>query len=103
MKYDLNYFIKKFEKIPEEQWGTEVYDDDNGHKCAFGHCGAYSHRDQTKESIALRHIDMTYLDSLTLTEINDGAKGAEIYGSTPKERVVNYLKSLRDEKENKNT
>ena len=35
------YFINKFEAIPEEKWCTYSVDNRMGQKCANGHCGVY--------------------------------------------------------------
>ena len=96
-KYTLDYYIDKFNNIPEDKWGTGVYNDDNGHCCAFGHCGAYAGREETDEARSLSTIfrELKKDNDPDLTHINDGDRGAEKYGETPKERVVNYLKSLK--------
>ncbi len=38
MEYNVDYFIKKFEEIPEEKWTTHVQQNDRGQRCAVGHC-----------------------------------------------------------------
>lgn len=38
MTYNIPYFIKKFEAIPEDKWCTGEFDL-NGRHCVFGHCG----------------------------------------------------------------
>jgi hypothetical protein len=38
-QYTRDYFIAKFEAIPEELWTTRVFRD-GGKCCAMGHCGA---------------------------------------------------------------
>lgn len=37
MDYNIQYFIDKFEAIPEENWCTGTLKDGN-RLCAFGHC-----------------------------------------------------------------
>lgn len=39
--YTVDYFIKKFEEIPEENWVIGEFRNDNG-CCAQGHCGMNS-------------------------------------------------------------
>lgn len=39
MIYDVDYFIKKFEAIPEEKWTVKKYVDKTHRRCAIGHCG----------------------------------------------------------------
>lgn len=36
--YTVDYFISKFQAIPENQWTTHTHSDCNGRKCALGHC-----------------------------------------------------------------
>lgn len=36
--YTIQYFIDKFEAIPEEKWCTHTQQNDKGQRCAFGHC-----------------------------------------------------------------
>lgn len=89
MKYNTEYFINKFERIPDNKWttGTLV----RGHKkCVFGHCGGY----ETEEANAIANI---IIDNLTCTPmcINDGWYDNQIVmrslGNTPKERILNAL------------
>lgn len=37
-QYDVTYFIKKFEAIPEEDWIINQQQDKRGRRCAYGHC-----------------------------------------------------------------
>lgn len=39
MIYDVDYFIKKFEAIPEGMWICGDFSDGNGRHCAQGFCG----------------------------------------------------------------
>lgn len=98
MEYDLEYFIAKFEAIPEDKWTTRTFDDGNGCYCAYGHCGDRLGKEDGKESMALSKIIMDKGQAFPfhLADINDGNDNfIDEYGSTPKQRVVNYLKSLR--------
>ena len=36
--YSVDYFIKKFEAIPESKWTTGVFRDFFNNRCAMGHC-----------------------------------------------------------------
>lgn len=37
--YTVDYFIKKFESIPEWKWNSNVqYEEHDNTRCAFGHC-----------------------------------------------------------------
>lgn len=94
MKYDLEYFIEKFEAIPSNKWTTKKFNKGEC-KCAFGHLGCEYACDDTKESMKLIDIIGGVLGCITLVDVNDGKKQFDHLGSTPKERVINYLKSLR--------
>ena len=97
MKYTLEYFISKFEAIPENLWTVGTFEDDKGCKCAYGHCG-FSDKEiisSTPESTALRVFDEdTRSPENSIILVNDDLTNARGFGLTPKERVVNYLKSL---------
>ena len=97
MKYDLEYFIAKFEEIPSEQWTSGTYLDDKGFMCAYGHCGMREGDISTKESRAIGKLilDLDESWSYTLADVNDGIGEYSKFGGEPKQRVVNYLKSLR--------
>lgn len=92
MNYNLDYFIKKFEAIPERLWITGVYGSDYQEEhCAYGHCGVRALRD-TLEGDALRMLT----GGLTVS-VNDGASD-KYPQCTPKERILAYLRDLRDRK-----
>lgn len=90
MKYDLNYFIAKFKKIPESEWCIGAFELEGRH-CARGHCGETMMGD-TEESTALLEI----VRMNTITGVNDGDLAEyRSFGKTPKQRVVNYLKHIK--------
>lgn len=91
MQYTKEYFIEKFEAIDAEFWdiGNYVNPANKDCKCALGHCGQ-TFLDTTPESVALGKL----LD-FNVANINDGINDAsKKYGLTPKERILNALKSL---------
>jgi len=91
MEYNLDYFINKFEKIPEKLWLCGQFSDEYGEqRCALGHCGFRVGKEKTLEGDSLLN-----LTNLNIAKVNDGYENYLHYGSTPKQRVVNYLKSLR--------
>ena len=108
-KYTKEYFIKKFEAIPEDKWcKTELTSplDDECH-CALGHCGIKDYDNvMTPEAKALVNIldpihkkVISYPcmgDYAVVYEINDGA---DKLGSTPKERILKALSMVEDTKE----
>lgn len=97
MKYDLEYFIAKFEGIPEHEWCTGTYISADGlSKCAYGHCGVRASTPDTDEEKGLDAITGDIEGGYYISLVNDNKNDSfSEFGSTPKERVINYLKSLR--------
>ncbi len=88
--YNVQYFINKFENIPEDKWTTFTCTDDNGNHCAMGHCGGINGDVYaTEESNILSEI----LHDVVL--INDGHKFG-YYQTTPKQRILAALYDIRD-------
>lgn len=97
--YDVDYFIKKFEAIPEEDWCRRVYTDGEGKHCALGFCGSkvgrvndYTGDIHTEEGENLRRL---LLPVGGVTVINDYTEG-RFYQETPKQRVLAALRYLKD-------
>jgi hypothetical protein len=95
MKYDKEYFIKKFEAIPDNEIGALSIEN----HCALHHCGVEYNcggYKKTDEALALLNLfgndDTDEPDWSRVYDINDGNIGC--YGGTPKERILNKLKSL---------
>lgn len=95
--FDIDYFIKKFEAIPEDNWIRK-----NLHvgerRCALGHCGCESFK-QTDESFALSSLFTKNVLSITMT--NDGERRGLSHLpfmelTTPKQRVLGALKWIKD-------
>jgi len=109
MIYNLDYFIDKFEKIPEEMWciGTPERD---GKRCAAGFCGfvfGTGERGASAELLSLHFLlstlKLTTPDSTrsysipffnTVTMINDGYI-FEYPQPTPKQRILAALYDLK--------
>lgn len=91
MKYTVDYFIEKFEAIPEELWCIGTFQ--IGEKCcAFGHCGGTEH-------IGANTVECNELIKVltVVAETNDGTN--KLYQQpTPKQRI---LAALNDKKINK--
>ncbi len=99
MLFNKQYFIDKFEALPESAWQTRNYHNpETGASCALGHCGARIHspdptmpyyRDNlyTAESEALVNL-VPYI-----VKINDGV-GVYPGQTTPKARVLAALRDL---------
>ena len=93
--YNVDYFIKKFEKIPENRWCTGVFI--NGNKrCALGHCGA--RLDQwNEESEALYKLFNNY-PTYSITVVNDGPGVSSI-----KQRILHALRVIKESLSRKDT
>lgn len=95
MKYTIDYFIKKFEAIPEEKWTVGQYSDNENNHCALGHCGARGFdivtTTETEESIALRKLFERY--GQRVADVNDNYT---LFRSTPKSRILDALYEFRD-------
>jgi hypothetical protein len=94
MKYDIDYFINKFEAIPEDRWTTGNYENAQGQFCALGFCGE-NEDNKTEESIAL--CEFTGFADYSIVNINDEDNGTQSLklGKTPKERILNFLKQKK--------
>ena len=87
MKYDLNYFINKFEKIPSKNWCTDKVWDGEGRYCALGHCGVKKDEEDTYEAWQL------FLLAPNISSVNDGQL-LKYKQKTPRGRVLAYLRDL---------
>jgi len=90
MKYDIDYFIAKFEGIPEDKWCTGDYEDSHGRHCALGHCGGSLFSARTKEEESLFSI----LGKVGM--INDGKIGYDQFGDHPKKRILSALSKAKE-------
>lgn len=106
MKYNVDYFIKKFKKIPSNKW-TEIFvcDDVSGRKDALGHCGVKTSDDGTAviqmNSEAMALIDLmkelypTLPRNSVVNHINDGNLLPYKKMKNPKERIISALKMYK--------
>lgn len=95
MKYDVDYFLNKFDTIPDDEWytGNFVNSFNPKQKCALGHCGGGKfYRVQTGyatvESLALSRLLWLPLE-IYAPGVNDGEYPD--LGDTPKERIMTAL------------
>lgn len=102
MNYTLDYFIKKFTKIPENKWITGMCERGDKH-CVLGHCGAKSLTKLPEEALALIELipccpedkRNSYCgDYQGVVIINDGLGDPDKKNTTPKQRILKKLKSL---------
>lgn len=101
---NVDYFIAKFEEIPDELWGTGAYQSGT-RRCVLGHCGYRLSQDSpgprtllisTPEGAALNEHFCYH--GLTTTGVNDGLD-PRYRQPTPRARI---LAALRDIKSNEN-
>jgi hypothetical protein len=95
VNYNVDYFINKFEAIPEDQWCTGTFVDPyNGSHCALGHCGVNknSNTNWPQESLDLMKLLHNYVN---VTSINDG-KDFKYQQETPKQRILAALKNIKE-------
>lgn len=94
-KYDAEYFIEKFEAIPEEKWRSDGFygSSDSETFCAMGHCGV---RDDGEwpggDADAL--IDLFLANTIAVVEINDGGD-QNFPQPTPKQRILAALLQIQ--------
>lgn len=107
--YDVNYFINKFEAIPEEKWLPNQFG------CAYTHCGQYG-EGYKDEAPALSKLFET-LHPLSKNQIKRDIEGSRYHGwswlvavindnncmndtpykqPTPKQRILAALYDIRD-------
>lgn len=90
MTYDVDYFINKFEAIPEDRWTTRDLVDSQGRCCALGHCGIRESVHMNEEADALNSIIRTTFADVTA--VND----SDAYGDDgPKNRILRALRTIK--------
>src|SRR5688572_23992979 len=99
MTYDVDYFIAKFEAIPDDQWAVGKFEDGGGRKCAMGHCGKINGFLDTPESAAVYSL---FIDELHfgVVSVNDGCIG-EYPQHTPKQRILAALQDIKKKLDDK--
>lgn len=112
---DAQYFINKFEAIPEEKWCIGEFAGKDGAKCANGHCGVtqLDHFYFTRESRALQRVfantivhyssgriaeDHFYPDGQRYSNIAaaiNNSNTIEYQQDTPKQRILAALRDIQ--------
>lgn len=109
--YTIDYFINKFEVMPNDKWTTGRFTSDEGVHCALGHCGVRNYIYPTKEAEALydifKSLNITYSRSGIAIEdytnekisnkvisISDGIT-EQYQQPTPKARILAALHDLK--------
>lgn len=109
MAYTVDYFLDKFEKIPEEHWcmGRFAFTNDKGESvhCVMGHCGelsyspgGYSWGEEAQAlNIHLQQQAVTINDGGTIYyDVRDENITADIFGNTPKKRILKALQLVKE-------
>lgn len=109
MEFTPDYFIDKFSAIPDHLWDVGSIGNYEGtefaKKCALGLCGVSVMQGvyvPTEESDALVKLfggaepDGTIKNYRSVYAVNDALEDYRIYGSTPKERIINKLKEIKN-------
>jgi hypothetical protein len=99
-QYTVDYFIQKFEAIPEHKWyiGGHVDPNDETRCCAYGHCGERRHKSITLESQALFELFFQF-GLHDVSEIND-RRECGYNQTTPKQRILSALYDIKNKQEN---
>lgn len=113
-EFTIDYFINKFEAIPEERWTTGTFkriintpEKLDYQCCALGHLGLKKHDDiflneKAKALQSFFNKDTSGRPScVPVTNINDDYSERYHKGETPKQRILNALKSIK-QNENRN-
>lgn len=112
-EYTVDYFIAKFEAIPEEKWGegSLVANELSGPMqcCALGHLGVreYEAKELTDEIQALYNILNPHFPAYNTSirhdrvfscihRINDGAVMHSNLGATPRQRMLEALRIAKE-------
>lgn len=108
--YTVDYFIKKFEAIPENKWNDHTqYNPDTDTCCAFGHLQTIKGRQdgwKTPEGLGLADIfnSVGYCVNSNnwITDVNNG-RSKKYQQRTPKTRILAALYDIKamQEKEKK--
>lgn len=90
-KFEVNYYINKFEAIPEDKWCEGVFNNKDQY-CALGHCGANQTKRRNDESDALCDLFNFKLNTF-VGRVNDG-RDPRFQQDTPKQRILAALRSI---------
>lgn len=94
-KYNAQFYIDFFSKIPEELWIEGDFEDECGRKCAYGHLGERYYR-ITEEARGLKRLSEDYLPkNFGFMKINDNKVQHEYPQETPKQRVLAALERIK--------
>lgn len=110
VNYDVDYFIRKFEAIPEDMWLIRSLGHYGGPRCALGHCigqeSPFSFK-KDSESVSLTIVfqdeRIRYLlkNNRSIASINNG-EHPNYQQSTPKQRILAALYDIKAKLEENN-
>lgn len=89
---NVDYFIKKFEAIPDALWCTGFYIQ-NERRCATGHCGYYGTAGMIIPKEAHAFWDLFKKLEIIPSRVNDG-EHPDYQQPTPKARILTALRDL---------
>lgn len=105
--YDVNFFIRKFEAIPESLWTIYNFINDKDQCCANGHCGVRGITNSIpKEAVGLQNVFsvLSYKEnhdkrkypnySVIAANINNG-DDSRYPQPTPKQRILAALYDIK--------
>lgn len=98
--YNVDYFIKKFESIPENKWCIKSLQNSDGSRCALGHChpaGKVDPNFVTEETMALIcdiGIQLIKMGYSGIVDINNG-DCPHYQQPTPKQRILAALYDIK--------
>lgn len=102
---DAQYFIDKFEAIPEEKWAINVLQTIDGRRCAIGHClgsrlpegvvlTVLSSGSLNDEVRVLQNLFRDHLCFGIVVKVNDGTD-PRYQQETPKQRILAALRDIK--------
>lgn len=95
---DLDKIIEYLETTTEDSWCTDVLRTKDGRNCLLGHLHDYGGGDAGFGSYVCDMFEEVFATTFMFFSINDG-EHPNYPQETPKQRIVAYLKNMRDGKE----
>lgn len=95
---NINNIIKYMESTSEDSWCLDVVKTRDGKNCFFGHLFDYGGGDNGHGSWIFEAFEEAFATTYMIYPVNDGTHPG-YKQETPKQRVIGYLKNLRDGKE----
>lgn len=87
-KHEVDYFIERFNEIPERRWCRHLLTNHLGQSCAYGHLNC-------EERKILDGLAVNIMRTTHVICANDSEGHPDYPGDTPKQRVLKYLRGLK--------